>query len=140
MGADLTFSGNSWSLCQAVAEREETMLKHITWSEVELEKLNPLLERQFIVGESLMLARIILKKGCVVPEHHHANEQLSYILEGALKFGIDGKEIVVKGGEVLAIPPHVPHKAEAIEDTLSLDIFQPPRADWINKSDQYLRR
>lgn len=115
------------------------MLRHIAWKDVELEKLNPLLERQLVVGENLMLARVLIKKGFVVPEHRHANEQLTYILEGALKFWIDGKEIVVHAGEVLTIPPDMPHKAEALEDTVDLDIFYPPRADWINKSDQYLR-
>src|SRR5262249_7901219 len=79
-----------------------------------------------------------LKKGCIVPLHSHYNEQLTYILEGALKFWIDGKEIVVRAGEVLTIPRNMPHKAEALEDTVDLDIFNPPRADWINKTDQYL--
>jgi quercetin dioxygenase-like cupin family protein len=114
-------------------------LKHIPWNSVELEDLNPLLQRQFVVGQKIMAARVLLKKGCVVPEHSHHNEQITYILEGALKFWIDGKKIVVKAGEVLAIPPHMPHKAEALEDTVDLDIFNPPRADWINKTDQYLR-
>ena len=77
------------------------MLKHIAWNNVELEKLNPLLDRQMITGENLMLARVLLKKGCVVPEHSHLNEQITYIVEGALKFWIDGKEIVVHAGEVL---------------------------------------
>lgn len=115
------------------------MLRHIRWKEVELEKLNPLLNRQFVVGEKVMLARILMKKGCVVPLHSHVNEQISYILEGALKFWIDGKEIVVSAGEVLCIPSNMPHKAEALEDTVDLDIFNPPRSDWINKTDQYLR-
>jgi quercetin dioxygenase-like cupin family protein len=114
-------------------------LKHIPWSSVELEELNPLLHRQFIVGQQIMLARVLLKKGCVVPEHSHHNEQITYILDGALKFWIDGKEIVVHSGEVLTIPPHMPHKAEALEDTVDLDVFNPPRADWIAKTDQYLR-
>jgi quercetin dioxygenase-like cupin family protein len=87
-----------------------------------------------------MLARVLLKKGCIVPEHSHHNEQLTYILEGALKFWIDGKEIVVRAGETLAIPRNMPHKAEALEDTVDLDVFNPPRADWINKTDQYLRK
>ena len=115
------------------------MLKHIRWNDVEQEKLNPLLDRQMITGENLMLAKILLKKGCVVPEHSHENEQLTYILEGALKFWIDGKEIIVREGEVLCIPSNMPHKAEALEDTVDLDVFTPPRADWINKTDQYLR-
>ena len=114
-------------------------LKYIPWSSVQLEDLNPLLQRQFVVGQDVMLARVLLKKGCIVPEHSHHNEQLTYILEGALKFWIDGKEIVVKAGEVLTIPPHMPHKAEALEDTVDLDVFNPPRADWINKTDKYLR-
>ena len=113
-------------------------LKHIPWSSIDLEDLNPLLQRQFVVGQNVMVARVLLKKGCIVPEHSHHNEQITYILEGALKFWIDGKEIVVKAGEVLAIPPHMPHKAEAVEDTVDLDIFNPPRADWINKTDQNL--
>ena len=114
-------------------------LKHVPWHTVELEDLNPLLQRQFVVGQEIMVARVLMKKGCIIPLHSHHNEQFTYILEGALKFWLDGKEIVVNAGEVLTIPPHMPHKAEAMEDTVDLDIFNPPRADWINKSDQYLR-
>ncbi len=115
------------------------MLKHIRWQDVELEKLNPLLDRQLVVGQDVMVARVLLKKGCIVPLHSHVNEQITYILQGALKFWIDDKEIVVRAGEVLCIPSNMPHKAEAIEDTVDLDIFNPPREDWINKTDQYLR-
>ena len=114
-------------------------LKYIPWTAVELEDLNPLLQRQFVVGQEMMLARVLLKKGCIVPEHSHHNEQITYVLEGALKFWIDGKVIVVNSGEVLTIPPHMPHKAEALTDTVDLDVFSPPRADWINKTDKYLR-
>jgi quercetin dioxygenase-like cupin family protein len=114
-------------------------LQHIPWHTIPLEDLNPLLQRQFVVGQDIMLARVLLKKGCIVPEHSHHNEQLTYILHGALKFWIDGKQIVVHAGEVLCIPAHMPHKAEAMEDTVDLDVFNPPRADWINKTDQYLR-
>ena len=114
-------------------------LRHIPWSSVEVEALNPLLGRHFVVGQNVMLARVLLKKGCIVPEHSHHNEQITYVLEGALKFGIDGKEIVVNAGEVLTIPPNMPHCAEALADTVDLDIFNPPRADWINRTDAYLR-
>jgi len=114
-------------------------LKYIPWNAVELEDLNPRLQRQFVVGQEMMLARVLLKKGCIVPEHSHHNEQITYVLEGALKFWIDGKVIVVNSGEVLTIPPHMPHKAEALADTVDLDVFSPPRADWINKTDAYLR-
>ena len=114
-------------------------LKHIPWNSVELEDLNPLLQRHFVVGQNMMLARVLLKKGCIVPEHSHHNEQITYVLEGALKFWIDGRELVVNAGEVLTIPPHMPHRAEALEYTVDLDVFNPPRADWIDKSDKYLR-
>jgi len=114
-------------------------VQYIPWHAIPLEELNPLLQRQFVVGQEIMVARVLLKKGCIVPEHSHHNEQLTYILDGALKFWIDGKEIVVHAGEVLCIPAHMPHKAEALEDTVDLDVFTPPRADWINRTDQYLR-
>src|ERR671929_172063 len=89
------------------AVKSETMLKHIRWNDVEQEKLNSLLDRQLITGKELMLARVLLKKGCVVPEHSHVNEQLTYVVEGALKFWIDGKEIIVRSGEVLCIPSNM---------------------------------
>ena len=114
-------------------------LKFFRWSDIDLEDLNPLLQRQFVVGEGVMVARVLLKKGSYVPKHSHHNEQISYILDGALKFGIDGREIVVAAGEVLCIPPNMPHDALALEDTVDLDIFTPPRADWIEKRDAYLR-
>jgi quercetin dioxygenase-like cupin family protein len=118
---------------------EKVVLKYIPWSTVPVEDLNPLLQRHFVVGDDIMVARVLMKKGCIVPLHSHYNEQVTYILEGALKFWIDGKEIVVHAGEVLTIPRNMPHKAEALEDTIDLDVFNPPRADWINKTDQYLR-
>ena len=114
-------------------------LRHVPWNSVEVESLNPLLGRHFVVGQNIMLARVLLKKGCVVPEHSHPNEQLTFIAEGALKFWIDGKEIVVNAGEVLTIPPNMPHKAEALEDTVDFDVFNPPRADWMSGTDVYLR-
>jgi quercetin dioxygenase-like cupin family protein len=123
----------------APKQRAKAVLRHIPWSTVPLEDLHPLLQRQFVVGRDIMVARVLLKKGCVVPEHSHINEQVTYILDGALKFWIDGKEIIVNAGEVLTIPPDMPHKAEALEDTVDLDVFTPPRADWINKDDTYLR-
>ena len=113
--------------------------KYIPWKTVEHEQLNDLIGREMVVGENLMLARVFLKKGAHVPLHHHHNEQVTYILEGALKFAIDGKEIVVHAGEVLCIPSNMPHEAWALEDTLDLDVFNPPREDWLNKSDDYLR-
>jgi len=116
-----------------------TSPKFIPWNKVEHEKLNDMIGREMVVGDKIMLARVFMKKGAHVPQHHHHNEQVTYILEGALKFAIDGKEIVVHAGEVLCIPSNMPHEAWALEGTLDLDVFTPPREDWINKSDNYLR-
>ncbi|HKE09417.1 MAG TPA: cupin domain-containing protein [Candidatus Acidoferrum sp.] len=118
---------------------EKTECKYIPWKTVEREKLNDMIDRQMVVGNKLMLAHVFLKRGAHVPKHHHHNEQVTYILEGALKFAIDGKEIVVRTGEVLCIPSNMPHEAWALEDTLDLDVFDPPREDWLNKTDNYLR-
>ena len=113
--------------------------KYIRWNEVEHESLNPQIDREMIVGDRVMLARILLKKGAHVPLHHHYNEQVTYVLDGALQFAIDGKEVVVRSGEVLCIPPDMPHEAWALEDTVDLDVFNPPREDWLRKTDDYLR-
>lgn len=116
---------------------------HVRWADVPVESMNSLLTRAFITGEQAMIARIELKKGCVVPRHSHVNEQIAWIAEGALVFllGEEGAEqrITVRAGEVLVIPSGVPHAAEALEDTLDYDIFAPPRQDWIARDDAYLR-
>ncbi|HET7503146.1 MAG TPA: cupin domain-containing protein [Kofleriaceae bacterium] len=101
------------------------------------------IDRRIITGERMMLAHVYLKKGSVVPRHSHENEQLTYILEGALKFSIgeDGaQQITVRAGEVLVIPSNVPHQAEALEDTLDVDVFSPPRQDWLDGTDSYFHR
>jgi quercetin dioxygenase-like cupin family protein len=113
------------------------------WEEMPREKVSPMLDRRLITGDRMMLAHVYLKQGCVVPKHSHENEQFTYILEGALRFWIgedEKEEVVVRVGEVLHIPSNVPHKAEALEDTLDVDVFSPPREDWLNKTDSYLRR
>ncbi len=117
----------------------DTAAKYIKWKDIEIETLNPLMGRQIAVGANIMVARILMKKGAKVPMHSHVNEQVSYVLEGALRFFIDDKEIDIRSGEVLCIPPHTPHEAIALEDTVDLDIFTPPRQDWLDKSDAYLR-
>ena len=110
------------------------------WSEIEPEQLNPLLTRQFVTGDQAMFARVVLAKGCVVPRHSHPNEQITLILEGILRFDFDdGTSHTVHAGEVLVIPSDLPHSATAEEDTVDFDIFAPPRQDWINKTDSYLR-
>lgn len=116
---------------------------HYNWGSMPLEKVSPLLDRRLITGEQIMLAHVYLKKGCIVPKHQHENEQMTYILEGKLRFWIGEEEKVtfdVGAGEVLTIPSNVFHKAEALEDTLDVDIFSPPRQDWLEKSDAYLRK
>ena len=112
------------------------------WDQVPREELNERLARRLITGDRVMLAHVYLKKGCVVPRHAHENEQFTYILEGALRFlvGEDGREMVVRAGEVLHLPGNVPHEALALEDTLDVDVFYPPREDWLNKTDAYLRK
>lgn len=102
--------------------------------------MSDVISRKVISGDKAMVAQVYLKKDAVVPEHQHESEQLTYILEGALKFELEGKEVVVRAGEVLRIPSHVPHRAVALEDTLDLDIFAPIRTDWLVKDDAYLRR
>lgn len=112
------------------------------WDELPIEELNERLSRRLITGDRVMLAHVYLKTGCVVPKHAHENEQFTYILEGALRFlvGQGGEqEVVVRAGEVLHLPSHVPHEAHALEDTLDVDVFFPPREDWLNKTDHYLR-
>lgn len=115
---------------------------HYRWDDVSLEKLNDKLDRKLITGDDIMVAQVFLKKGAVVPMHQHHNEQVTYILKGALRFTIGGDEprqVDVREGEVLHLPGNVPHEAVALEDTLDLDVFSPPRQDWIDKTDAYLR-
>ena len=116
---------------------------HRRWSEVPLETVTDQISRKLITGQGMMLAQVFIKKGAIVPKHQHHNEQFTYILEGALRFwiGDDGAEVIdVRAGEVLHIPSNVWHKAEALEDTLDVDIFDPPREDWLNKTDAYFHQ
>ena len=116
---------------------------HYRWDDLPKEDIKPDLSRRLITGERLMIAHVYLDKGCLVPQHAHENEQLTYILEGKLRFflGQDESEVVdVGAGEVLHIPGNLPHKAEALEDTLDVDVFSPPRQDWLDQTDAYLRR
>jgi unsaturated pyranuronate lyase len=112
---------------------------HYRWDDLPREELSPLIGRRLVTGDRLMIAHVYLAKGAIVPEHSHHNEQVTYILEGTLRFTIDGETIDVAAGEVLTIPPHLPHRAEALEDTLDVDVFTPPRQDWLDGTDAYLR-
>ena len=113
------------------------------WDEMPKERVTDQIDRRLVTGERIMLAHVYLTKGSVVPRHSHENEQITYILSGALRFWIgedEGKELVVRAGEVLHIPSNLPHKAEALEDTLDVDVFSPPRQDWLDGTDDYFRR
>jgi len=120
-----------------------TPVPHYRWNEVRLEPLKGTISRRVITGERMMIAHVYLKKDDEVPRHSHENEQITYVVEGALHFwfGDDGaQELTVRAGEVIVIPSHLPHRALALEDTLDVDVFCPPREDWLAGTDAYLRR
>jgi quercetin dioxygenase-like cupin family protein len=120
-----------------------TKVRHFRWDDMPKEVVTDTISRRLITGDDMMLAHVYLDKGAIVPQHSHHNEQLTYIINGALHFwiGANGEEeIVVGAGEVLHIPSNVPHKAEALEDTLDVDIFSPPREDWLNGTDSYFHK
>lgn len=116
---------------------------HHRWEDIPAEPLKGTITRRFISGERVMIAHVYLKEGDDVPLHSHHNEQVTYILEGSLHFwfGANGeRELTVNAGEVVVIPSNVPHRALALKDTLDVDIFDPPREDWLTGTDAYLRR
>lgn len=119
---------------------DETTVRLFRVDDVPLEKVTDQIDRRLITGDRIMLAHVYLKKGSIVPTHSHENEQVTYILEGALRFWIgedESEEIVVRAGEVLHIPSNVVHKALALEETLDVDVFSPPRQDWLDGTDTY---
>ena len=116
---------------------------HYRWDDLPREELSPEIGRRLITGDSMMIAHVYLKQGAVVPKHSHHNEQITYILEGVLRFRLgedESQQVDVAAGEVLHIPAHLPHTAVALEDTLDVDVFSPPRQDWLDGSDAYLAR
>jgi quercetin dioxygenase-like cupin family protein len=110
------------------------------WDEIALEKVTEMLSRKIVAGDREMLVQSYVKRGCLVPMHAHDSEQMTYVLQGALKFLIGGEEITVREGEVLHIPSGVSHQAEALEDTFELDVFSPVRLDWLGHNDEGDRR
>ena len=117
--------------------------RHHRWDDIPKERMTDVIERRFVTAERIMLAQVFLMKGAVVQRHTHESEQVTYIVEGALRLwlGSEGaeEEFTVRAGEVLTIPSNVPHRAEALEDTLDVDVFSPPRQDWLEGTDAYLR-
>ena len=123
----------------------DSLVTHMKWDDVERESVTNDIARQLFTGKRMMLAQVFLDKGAIVPKHSHDNEQLTWVVEGALKFwlGNEGEpgyeERIVSAGEVMYIPSNVPHKAEALEDTLDVDVFSPPRQDWLDGTDSYFK-
>jgi quercetin dioxygenase-like cupin family protein len=106
------------------------------WDEIALEKVTEMISRKIVTGTREMMAQIYLKRGAIVPMHAHDSEQMTYVLQGALKFLIDGEETIVREGEVLLIPPGVRHQSEALDDTFELDVFSPTRSEWLDDGDE----
>src|SRR5438874_13368965 len=115
-------------------------MQHYNWSQVAEEQLNPMMIRQMIHGSTMTIARLRIRKGGIVPEHSHLNEQIATVEQGALRFITPEGETLLRAGESLCLPPHLPHGVEALEDTVEVDIFSPVREDWIRGDDAYLRK
>ena len=121
----------------------EPNVQHFRWDDMPRERVTDAIDRRIITGPRMMIAHIYLKKDGVVPKHQHENEQITYVLEGALRFSIgedQAQQVDVRAGEVLVIPSNVPHSALALEDTLDVDVFNPPRQDWLDGTDTYFHR
>ena len=126
-----------------MSDKSSPRVRHFNWENIPKERVTDMISRRLITGDGMMLAHVYLAKDALVPQHSHHNEQLTYILEGALKFWIGAdrsEEVIVRAGEVLHIPSNVPHEALALEDTLDVDIFNPPRQDWLDGTDSYFHR
>lgn len=115
-------------------------MQHLKWEGVTKERVNDKLWRKIVTGEKVMVTQLWFLKDSLVPLHHHESEQISLILEGAMKFELQGREVTVRAGEVLVIPSNLPHSALALEDSVGMDIFSPIRQDWLDKTDEYLRK
>jgi quercetin dioxygenase-like cupin family protein len=115
-------------------------MQHSAWDTVKKEILNDKMSRRVVSGEKLMVAKIYVSKGCLVPVHHHESEQISIILQGAMKYEVEGRELMACAGEVLVIPSNVPHGSLATKDTIAFDVFSPIRHDWLDGTDDYLRK
>lgn len=115
-------------------------MKIHNWDSIPAEQLNPLFTRQAFHAQHLTVARIHLQKGAVVPEHSHIHEQVTFLQQGRLRFAVGGAEVILKPGDMLEIPPSVPHSVQALEESVAVDVFSPVREDWIRGDDAYLRK
>lgn len=115
-------------------------MQHLVWASVKKEAMTDKLSRRFVNGERITVAQILLAKGCKMQAHQHENEQICCVLEGSINFNVGGQKVLVNAGDVLVIPPNVPHGIEALEDSLAMDIFSPIRQDWLDGDDSYMRK
>ena len=121
----------------------DAAVRHFRWADIPEERVTDVISRKLITGDAMMIAQVFLKKDALVPQHSHHHEQITFIVSGALHFSIGAdraREVVVRAGEVLHIPSNVPHEARALEDTLDVDVFSPPRQDWLDGTDTYFRK
>jgi quercetin dioxygenase-like cupin family protein len=119
------------------------MLNKISWDEIPVEEVNPSMTRKIVSGEKLMIARMKFKDGFVVPLHHHVHEQVSQIISGQMRFWFgENKEQTMDlyAGDVVVIPSNLPHEALTIGEVEAVDTWSPPRQDWLDKTDDYLRK
>jgi len=130
----------SWTLRNLIRPAGRISVKVHNWSAMAWEEVTPSISRKIVTGVNEMIAHVRLEKGAVVPEHSHVSEQISYILEGCLKFWVGGEELILRAGDVTVIPPNAPHRVLALEDTLDVDIFSPIRQDWLDHTDSYFHR
>ena len=122
---------------------QDETARHFRWADVTEERVTDAISRKLITGDQMMIAQVFLRKAALVPQHSHHNEQITYIISGALHFFIGAnreREVIVRAGEVLHLPSNLPHEARALEDTLDVDIFNPPRQDWLDGTDTYFHR
>lgn len=117
--------------------------RHVKWDEIPKEKVADSISRRIVSSDQVMVSQIYLDKGAVVPKHSHENEQFTTVLKGALCFWLGenlDKKVIVEEGEMLYIPSNMPHQAEALKDTLDVDVFSPPRKDWLDGTDTYFNQ
>ncbi len=119
------------------------MINKLNWDEIPTEEVNPSMFRKINSGEKLMIAKMKFRDGFLVPLHHHVHEQVTQVLSGQIRFWFGenkDQEMDLYAGDVVVIPPNLPHEALMIGDVEEIDTWSPPREDWLNKTDDYLRK
>jgi len=124
---------------QEISKHYNAMPNFYVLDAVSKEKLSDKITRQYVMGSQSMLVKWTLKSGAVISLHFHPNEQITWITKGSVKVLSQGKQFIVKAGEILIIPPYVPHEFYALEDTIDIDFFSPVREDWLNNTANYIQ-